>query len=101
MPLDIKDAEFAFVIAKQKDGRYAVGNVDDIGADRTPSVDDIFAAIKIVERDLISQQQVGMFVGALGQVMGQPPANGVGQQTKSGLVVPEPTSKFKKVTRVK
>lgn len=84
--------EWTYVVAKTQDGRIALGNVDGAKADRDPTMDDVYASLAIIQRDL----QVQQIVGALGQYFataGAPP------QTNSGLIVPEPTSKFKKVTR--
>ena len=85
--------QWTFVVAKTQDGRIALGNVEGAKADREPTMDDVYAALSIVQRDL----QVQQTVGALGQYFaaaGAPTA-----PTHSGLIVPEPTSKFKKVTR--
>lgn len=87
-------AEYAFVVVKQADGRIAIGNLENSDAAREPTIDDIYSAISVIQRDIQVQQVVGAVVGILAQASGAP------QQTKSGLVVPEPTSKFKKVTRV-
>lgn len=91
-PANDEQMEWTFVVAKTKEGRIALGNVDGSNSEREPTLDDIYSALSIVQRDL----QVQQTVGALGQYFA---AVGAPGQTQSGLVVPEPTSKFKKVTR--
>lgn len=88
-----KNPEFAFVVLKQADGRYAIANLDDAELQRQPTLDDVYTAIKVVERDMVIQNTAVAVVNTISQAAGPPPAD-------SGLVVPKPAQKFQKVTRV-
>lgn len=91
---ETEQAEFAFAVIKQADGRIAIGNLENSNAKREPTIDDIYSALSVIQRDIHVQQTVGGVLQAFSQATGNGP-----KQTKSGLVVPEPTSKFKKVVR--
>ena len=88
------EAEFAFLVIKSKDGRISIGNLDDAKTERQPTIDDIYASIAIVQRDIQANQIAGTMVGVLQQV-------GAPEQTQSGIVVPAPSGKFTKTKRVK
>ena len=84
------DAEFAFIIIKKRDGGINIANFDDPGTDRQPTIDDIYSAISIVQRDLQTNQVIGGIAGLLQQAAQGAPT------TESGLVVPKPSQKFSK-----
>ena len=92
-PQEGLDAEYAFLVLKKKDGSIAVGNFDDKGTDRQPTVDDIYSAVSIVKRDLEANQVIGSVMGILQQIAGGP-------QTDSGIIVPKPNKKFASVKRI-
>ena len=87
------DAEFAFLVIKRRDGRYAIGNLEDAQTEKEPSLDDIYAALRIVLRDLEANQ----IIAALANIQGaMPPAD-----LSAATEVPEPNKKFTKVKRIK
>ena len=85
------DAEFAFLVIKRKDGRYAIGNLEEAQTDKQPSLDDIYSALKVVLRDMEANQIIGAVLNVLQEA----------NAPKSSIVVPQPDKKFTKVKRIK
>lgn len=87
------NVEFAFFVAKQADGRYTIGTADEIEASRQPTMDDIYGALKVIEKDMIAQQTVAMIKSGLVEAQMQQHPNGAPVNRVA------PTQKFKKIKR--
>lgn len=98
-PAETLVCEYCFVVVKQKDGTVSIANLDNAAADKQPSIDDIYAATGIVQRDIEVQQTAASIAQAISKA-----ANGYAPPNPSAPVPDQdavaPTSKFKKVTRV-
>lgn len=77
-----KDAEFAFLVIKGKDGRYAIANVNNEQTERQPGLDDVYAALSALSRDIDRQALALAVVSAMNQMQGN-------QQGASSLITPE------------
>ena len=86
------DAEYVFLVVKNRTGQITIANVDDADTDRQPRIDDIYSALSIIKRDLQANQMVGAVVQLLQQA---------GSPVESATAVPKPSDKFNKVKRVK
>lgn len=89
------DMEFVFVVGRHKDGRVTVGNLEGHKAGREATIDDVYASANIIQRDIQTQQTVAAFM----QTMHSSPPPSEPTESVSGVVLPEPTSRFKKVVR--
>lgn len=99
MPEEVKEVEFAFAILKDKNGNLNIGTIDNPGLKQRiqPNMEDIYAALIVITKDLEAQKMAAKTLEALNLV-----AQKAQQQNgpdQSGLIVPEPSSKFEKVVR--
>ena len=82
----VGEAEFAFVVLKQKDGRFAIANINKDSIVRQPTMEDVLSAMHAVATDINRQQTAVAVVGLLQQMQGQ---TGGFQQPNAAPVEPE------------
>jgi hypothetical protein len=78
----IEDAEYAFVVIKQRDGRFGIANVNNEKIEKSPTMEDVQHALYVLTEDIKNQKMVMAVATAMQAVTGNQQAQTVAPEKR-------------------